>query len=197
MRSARRCCGVCAAAAAPLGSPPHCCLYFATSVPRRPRPWRCRLSSAAGCSAQWDQRENHRSGAAFRSCCSSAPFRARVSPEVSPSRTRHPGMLQEQRFRHTSAQTTAPGRTRGAVLTSSTPLHPRASAGGPAAPGRGVAVGAPLGSLLRARQPPWEGLSAALGTHCARHTSAACGAGGRLWRQNRKLKRLSHVSRCL
>lgn len=36
-------------------------------------------------------------------------------------------------------------------------------------------MGAPLGSLLRARQPPWEGLSAALGTHCARHTSLRCG----------------------
>lgn len=74
----------------------------------------------------------------------------------------------------------------------------RASASGPAAlPGQRCGCGCSAGSELCAQPPPWERLSASRGADCARHTSAACGAGGRLWRQNRKLKRLSHVSRCL
>lgn len=74
----------------------------------------------------------------------------------------------------------------------------RASASGPAALlGPSCGCGCSAGLELRAQQPPWEGLSAARGAGCARYTSAACGAGGRLWRQSRKLKRLSHASRCL
>lgn len=78
---------------------------FQRIVPRCPSPWRCRLSTAAGCPAERDRRANHRSGAAFCSGCSSARFMARVSPEVSAS----PWMLREPRFGHTCAQITALG----------------------------------------------------------------------------------------
>lgn len=78
---------------------------FQRIVPRCPSPWRCRLSTAAGCPAERDRRANHRCGAVFCSGCSSARFMARVPPEVSAS----PGMLREPRFGHTCAQITAPG----------------------------------------------------------------------------------------